>query len=225
MNQLKFQDFFSESLTQLSVDNNLTLVIILFNIFFAGIIGTLIALIYRRYFMGVLFQKSFAVAIITVTMITTLVIMVISGNLILSLGMVGALSIVRFRAAIKDPLDVVYIFWAVGSGIAIGVSQYALVFVALVAIGLVLALLSKVSSSQRPKLLVVSSTSDNQKKIQEQIEYLGRKVVNRSTQIIEGRSEMVFETNQDIDTVSLTKKLVELDGSVELRILNYYGNN
>jgi uncharacterized membrane protein YhiD involved in acid resistance len=139
--------------------------------------------------------------------------------------MVGALSIVRFRAAIKDPLDVVYIFWAVGSGIAIGVSQYALVFVALVAIGLVLALLSKVSSSQKPKLLVVSSTSDNQKKIQEQIEYLGRKVVNRSTQIIEGRSEMVFETNQDIDTISLTKKLVELDGSVELRILNYYGNN
>ena len=158
-------------------------------------------------------------------MITTLVIMVISGNLILSLGMVGALSIVRFRAAIKDPLDVVYIFWAVGSGIAIGVSQYSLVFIALIAIGLVLSMLSMVNSSQEPKLLIVSSSINSQKTIQDQVEYLGRKVTTRSTQMVEGRSEMVFETTENIDCTALMKTLTTLDASVELRVLNYYGNN
>jgi hypothetical protein len=225
MDQLNFSDIFSESFTQLSTDSNLSLIVIVFNIFYAGLIGTFIALIYRKYFMGVLFQKSFAVAIITVTMITTLIIMVISGNLILSLGMVGALSIVRFRAAIKDPLDVVYIFWAVGSGIAIGVSQYSLVFFALIAIGLVLALLSRVSTTQEPKLLVISSAISSQKKIQDQVRGLGRNITTRSTQMVEGRSEMVFETTDNIDFATLSGKLIELDETVELRILNYYGNS
>ena len=225
MDQLNFSNIVSDSMSQLSTDSNLSLIVIVFNIFYAGLIGSLIALTYRRYFMGVLFQKSFAVAIITVTMITTLVIMVISGNLILSLGMVGALSIVRFRAAIKDPLDVVYIFWAVGSGIAIGVSQYSLVLIALIAIGLVLSMLSRVSSSQEPKLLIVSSSINSQKTIQDQVEYLGRKVTTRSTQLVEGRSEMVFETTENIDCTALMKTLTTLDASVELRVLNYYGNN
>ena len=225
MEQLNFSDIFANSHTQLSSDSNLSLIVIVFNIFYAGLIGTFIALIYRRYFMGVLFQKSFAVAIITVTMITALIIMVISGNLILSLGMVGALSIVRFRAAIKDPLDVVYIFWAVGSGIAIGVSQYSLVIIAVIAIGLVLALLSRVSTRQEPKLVVVSSMISSQKEIHDQVQVLGRNITTRSTQMIEGRCEMVFETTANIDCATLSETLIKLDETVELRILNYYGNN
>ena len=225
MNQLNFNDIFSNNLQQITADNNLTLTLIVFNIFFSGVIGVLIALIYRKYFMGVLFQKSFAVTLIVATMITTLVIMVISGNLILSLGMVGALSIVRFRAAIKDPLDVVYIFWAIGSGIAIGVSQYLLVFIALIAISFVLAILSKLRSSQKPKLLVINSKIDKQQKIQEQIEQFARKITSRSTQMIEDRCEMVFETNEELEIAFIRRKLIEIDGSIELRVLSYYGNN
>ena len=140
MEQLTFNNLFSQDNLALALDSNLTVTFITVNMLYAGLIGCMIAWIYKRFFMGVLFQKSFAVTIIGITMVTTSIIMVISGNLILSLGMVGALSIVRFRAAIKDPLDVLYIFWAVGSGIAIAVSQYMVVFVSMISIGAIFGL-------------------------------------------------------------------------------------
>jgi len=225
MDQLKFNDLFSQENLALSVDSNLTIALIVFNMLFAGLIGTLIAWMYRRFFMGVLFQKSFAVTIIGITMVTTLVIMVISGNLILSLGMVGALSIVRFRAAIKDPLDVLYIFWAVGSGIAIAVSQYLVVLVSVITIGAVFGLLSRVSTSKQPKLIVITSSAAAQKRIEDLILGNDKKVLSRSTQMSDGRSEQVFETTNSIDSQSLLEQLSEIDSTVELRLLNYYGNN
>jgi hypothetical protein len=158
-------------------------------------------------------------------MVTTLVIMVISGNLILSLGMVGALSIVRFRAAIKDPLDVLYIFWAVGSGIAIAVSQYLVVIVSVITIGAVFGLLSRVSTSKQPKLIVVTSSAAAQKRIEDLILRNDKKVLSRSTQMSDGRSEQVFETTNSFDSQSLLEQLSEIDSTVELRLLNYYGNN
>jgi hypothetical protein len=225
MDQLKFNDLFSQENLALSVDSNLTIALIVFNMLFAGLIGSLIAWMYRRFFMGVLFQKSFAVTIIGITMVTTLVIMVISGNLILSLGMVGALSIVRFRAAIKDPLDVLYIFWAVGSGIAIAVSQYLVVIVSVITIGAVFGLLSRVSTSKQPKLIVVTSSAAAQKRIEDLILRNDKKVLSRSTQMSDGRSEQVFETTNSFDSQSLLEQLSEIDSTVELRLLNYYGNN
>ena len=225
MDQLKFNDLFSQENLALSVDSNLTIALIVFNMLFAGLIGTLIAWMYRRFFMGVLFQKSFAVTIIGITMVTTLVIMVISGNLILSLGMVGALSIVRFRAAIKDPLDVLYIFWAVGSGIAIAVSQYLVVLVSVITIGAVFGLLSRVSTSKQPKLIVITSSAAAQKRIEDLILGNDKKVLSRSTQMSDGRSEQVFATTNSIDSQSLLEQLSEIDSTVELRLLNYYGNN
>tara|TARA_B110000305_G_scaffold168086_1_gene185839 strand:+ start:187 stop:864 length:678 start_codon:yes stop_codon:yes gene_type:complete len=225
MDQLKFNDLFSQENLALSVDSNLTIALIVFNMLFAGLIGSLIAWMYRRFFMGVLFQKSFAVTIIGITMVTTLVIMVISGNLILSLGMVGALSIVRFRAAIKDPLDVLYIFWAVGSGIAIAVSQYLVVLVSVITIGAVFGLLSRVSTSKQPKLIVVTSSASAKKRIEDLILKNDKKVLSRSTQMSDGRSEQVFETTNSIDSQYLLEQLSEIDSTVELRLLNYYGNN
>ena len=225
MEQLTFNDLFSQDNLALSVDSNLTITLIIVNMLFAGLIGCMIAWIYKRFFMGVLFQKSFAVTIIGITMVTTAIIMVISGNLILSLGMVGALSIVRFRAAIKDPLDVLYIFWAVGSGIAIAVSQYMVVFVSIISIGAIFGLLSRVSSSKQPKLIVVTSSALAQKRIEALIMENNKKVLSRSTQMSDGRSEQVFETTTFIDTQSLLEQLLEIDSTTELRLLNYYGNN
>ena len=225
MEQLTFNDLFSRDNLALVVDSNLTLTFITVNMLYAGLIGCMIAWIYKRFFMGVLFQKSFAVTIIGITMVTTSIIMVISGNLILSLGMVGALSIVRFRAAIKDPLDVLYIFWAVGSGIAIAVSQYMVVFVSIVSIGSIFGLLSRVSSSKQPKLIVVTSSALAQKRIEALIMENNKKVLSRSTQMSDGRSEQVFETTIFIDSQSLLEQLLEIDSTSELRLLNYYGNN
>ena len=225
MDNFNFSDLFSAKEASLSVASNLTLSVMAFNIFFASIVGILIAIVYRQFFVGVLFQKSFAISIIGATTVTSLVIMVISGNLLLSLGMVGALSIVRFRAAIKDPLDVVYIFWAVGSGIAVGVSQYSLALIGLLIITIVFGILSKVDLTEKPKLIVISSNISSTKNIEEYLKQFGRKVVLRSSQMTDGKVELVFETTSNINTDTIIEKLIQFDKNVELRVLNYYGNN
>jgi hypothetical protein len=219
-------------LDNLSIDNELissigtfTATTIIVNIIFAALIGVSIAYVYKKFFLGVLFQKSFAASLILVTMITTLVIMVISGNLVLSLGMVGALSIVRFRAAIKDPLDVVYIFWAVGSGIAIGVSQYLLVVIGGASIAFMLLVLSKFNTVEQAKLFVISSKLNHQKKITAVIKNIDSHAVVRNTQVTRENIELVYETSGTSDIEKLFNKLKDVDPQAELRVLNYYGNN
>lgn len=219
-------------LDNLSIDNELissigtfTASTIIVNIIFAALIGMSIAYIYKKFFLGVLFQKSFAASLILVTMITTLVIMVISGNLVLSLGMVGALSIVRFRAAIKDPLDVVYIFWAVGSGISIGVSQYLLVVIGGASIAFMLLVMSKFNAVEQAKLFVISSQLSHQKKITAVIKDIDSHAVVRNTQVTRENIELVYETSGTSDIEKLFNKLKDVDPQAELRVLNYYGNN
>ena len=129
MNQISFTDILNASTQTLSSGGSITIAAILVSMTASLLLGVSIALIYRQAYEGVLFQKSYAVTIVLIALVTTMVIMVISGNLVLSLGMVGALSIVRFRAAIKDPIDIVYIFWAVGVGIANGVAYFSVSFV------------------------------------------------------------------------------------------------
>lgn len=157
MENLSFNDILEMAKVSMVSGASLNPFLIIMNILVATMLGSFIALVYRKFFVGVLFQKSFALSIILATIVTTLVIMVISGNLVLSLGMVGALSIVRFRAAIKDPLDVVYLFWAIGAGIATGVSQYSVVIIASIFIAIVLYFARNFATKSKPSLLVVSA--------------------------------------------------------------------
>jgi hypothetical protein len=209
----------------LSAESSLTISIVFINILLSGILGSAIAIIYFKYFQGVLFQKSFAFSLILITMITTLVIMVISGNLILSLGMVGALSIVRFRSAIKDPLDVVYIFWSVGTGIAIGVSQYMIAFSGFAAIIIVISLINKMNLTKSPKLIVISCDIKHKELVDQKVKMIGNRSVERSSQLSNGKCEIVYETMSNIDLVEITKELEKIIDEIEVRIINYYGNS
>ena len=96
------------------------------------IMGAVIYLIYRQFFTGVVFSRSFAVTLVGMTILTCMVTLAISTNIVISLGMVGALSIVRYRTAIKDPMDLLYIFWAITTGITVGAGMYLLAMVAAV---------------------------------------------------------------------------------------------
>ncbi len=109
----------------------------------AFIIGMFIYWIYRKSFRGVVYSYNYNVSFVLMTMITALIIMTISTNIVLSLGMVGALSIVRFRTAVKDPLDIVYMFWSISVGIAIGAKIYPLAIFGSIIIGIVILWLSK----------------------------------------------------------------------------------
>ncbi len=127
-----FQSSFTEQIASFSfTDMALALVL-------AFILGLFINEVYRKTYRGVMFSRSFGVSLMALTMITTLVILAVTSNVVLSLGMVGALSIVRFRTAIKEPLDIAFLFWAVAGGIVLGAGLIPLAIFGSVIIGIIL---------------------------------------------------------------------------------------
>ncbi|MDG2575946.1 DUF4956 domain-containing protein, partial [Vibrio parahaemolyticus] len=106
----------------------------------AFVIGLFIMQVYKKTFKGVMYSESFAISLIALCLITTLIILAVTSNVVLSLGMVGALSIVRFRSAIKEPIDIAYLFWTISVGIVIGAGLIPLAVIGSVFIGLVMVL-------------------------------------------------------------------------------------
>ena len=115
-----FKSSFLDNVTEFAVID------VLIGMVFALLIGLFIFLVYKKTFSGVMYSTGFALSLVGLSLVTTLVIMAVTSNVVLSLGMVGALSIVRFRAAIKEPLEIVYLFWAIAIGIVIGAGMIPL---------------------------------------------------------------------------------------------------
>ena len=113
-------------------------------------LGLFIFFIYKKTFSGVMYSGNFGVTLIALTMITTLVILAVTSNVVLSLGMVGALSIVRFRTAIKEPLDIAFLFWAIAAGIVLAAGLIPLAVFGSVVIGITLLLFANRRSSEPP---------------------------------------------------------------------------
>jgi|SaaInl47_10m_RNA_FD_contig_81_253218_length_1580_multi_5_in_0_out_0_2 hypothetical protein len=225
MENLNFNDLLEMTKVSMVSGASLNPFLIMLNIFVATLLGSFIAFVYRKFFVGVLFQRSFAISIILATIVTTLVIMVISGNLVLSLGMVGALSIVRFRAAIKDPLDVVYLFWAIGSGIAVGVSQYSVVLIASVGIAIVLFFARNFATKAKPSLLIITANGNSVNDMEKIFSRINKLSSQRSKSINSNGVEFVYEIDQRVDFDNLRKEVLKADQSAEIRLLNYHGNS
>lgn len=124
-------------------------------------LGILIHYVYQKSFRGVVYNQSFSVSLAVMTILTAMITLAISSNIALSLGMVGAMSIVRYRAAIKDPADIVFLFWAVGSGIAIGAKLHYLAVVGSLIVILLLSILGRKTSSSDIFILIVHYTGDD----------------------------------------------------------------
>ena len=124
------------------------------------LVSSFIFYIYKLTYNGVLYTQSFNISLVIVSLVTALVIMTISANFILSLGMVGALSIVRFRTAVKDSMDIVYMFWAIGVGIANGAAFFKISIAGSLFIGLSLFLFSKLKNPFKPYLLIINYNND-----------------------------------------------------------------
>ena len=116
--QLSFNDIFKSSFLEKATTFSLLDTVIALGLAFA--IGLFIFLVYKKTFKGVMYSESFGTSLLSMTLITTLIILAITSNVILSLGMVGALSIVRFRTAIKEPMDIAFLFWSISAGIVLG---------------------------------------------------------------------------------------------------------
>lgn len=222
--KISFKEILEASSISLTGGGSITVAFVITSMIISLLMGIFIALIYRKSYQGVLFQKSFAITIVLVTLVTTMVIMVISGNLVLSLGMVGALSIVRFRAAIKDPLDIVYVFWAVGVGIANGVAYFSVSIISSLFIGLSLVYFAKFPSRPKSKLLVINCDKSAATKIENMVSKVSKKNTLRSHTVNNEKSELVFEivthnTNEIFDEIQSSKHVYQF------RMLNYSANN
>ena len=125
------------------------------------VVGLIIALVYRRTYRGVLYSPSFASTLVMMTLITTPVVMCIKSNIALSMGMVGALSIVRFRTAVKDPMDTAYMFWALTMGILLGAGLYVIALVVVLGISVFVLLMTFVKVPSATSYLLVLHCDDS----------------------------------------------------------------
>ena len=126
----------------------------------ALVIGLFIFFIYKKTSAGIMYSSSFGLTLIGLSLVTSLVIMAVTSNVILSLGMVGALSIVRFRAAIKEPIEIVFLFWAIAGGIVVGAGLIPLALIGSVIIGIVLLIMASRKTHENPYMLVLNLSSD-----------------------------------------------------------------
>jgi len=150
---MTFQDIFKSSFLENVTAVSLLDMVVALALAFA--LGLFIFLIYHRTYQGVMYSSSFGVTLVALTMITTLVILAVTSNVVLSLGMVGALSIVRFRAAIKEPLDIAFLFWAIAVGIVLAAGLIPLAVIGSVVIGVVLLVFVNRKSHSDPYIVVL----------------------------------------------------------------------
>lgn len=149
-----FKSSFLESVTEFSAIDTLI------GMAFALVIGLFIFLIYKKTFSGVMYSTGFGLSLIGLSLVTTLVIMAVTSNVVLSLGMVGALSIVRFRAAIKEPMEIVFLFWALAVGIVIGAGMIPLAVIGSVIIGVILVVFVSRKFRNTPYILIVNCSDE-----------------------------------------------------------------
>jgi len=153
-----FQDILKDGFLQNST--NISALSIGATLFLAFIIGMFIFQVYKKTYQSVVYTKSFNIALVMMTMVTSLVILAVTSNVVLSLGMVGALSIVRFRSAIKDPMDIVFMFWSIAAGIIIGAGFYLLGVIGSLVLGVIIFVLTKNVKNDTPYILLISFKDD-----------------------------------------------------------------
>lgn len=226
MGQLTFSDIFKKSFVGMTSGlERFTTLDVLLNLIVTFAIGMFIFYIYKRTFQGVLYQKSFNITLVIVGIVTTLIIMTISGNLILSLGMVGALSIVRFRTPIKDPIDLAFLFWAITIGIANGVGYFNISIMGSVFVSLILLFLTRKEEVDNPFLLVIEMPSESfDDNITDIISKSVKKIKLKSKSINPSFTELTFEVKLKEDDTTFLKELQEDAKITKATLISYSGD-
>ena len=188
-------------------------------------LGMFIYLVYKKTYSGVMFSRTFGGSLIAMTMITTMVILAVTSNVVLSLGMVGALSIVRFRTAIKEPMDIAFLFWAIAGGIVLAAGMIPLAIIGSIIIGLILIVFCNCKSIDKPFILVVScADAETEKKVTEYIGTQVKKVVVKSKSAQKGSIELTCEVNLRSDDTSFVTSLSDMDKVNSAVLVSYNGD-
>lgn len=218
-----FQDIFKSSfLEHVSAISVLDMALAL-GLSFA--VGLFIFYVYKKCYAGVMYSASFGVTLIALCMITSLLILAVTSNIVLSLGMVGALSIVRFRTAIKDPSDIAFLFWAIAAGIVLAAGFIPLAVFGSFFIGLILLIFSGHKSFEKPYILVLHCTdSATEKKAHAFVEENVNKMSLKSKSIVPGCIELNYEVRLKDDATDFINELAELPGVSHTVMVSYNGD-
>lgn len=213
-----FKSSFLESVTEFSpVD-------VLVGMAFALILGLFIFLVYKKTFSGIMYSTGFAMSLVGLSLVTTLVIMAVTSNVVLSLGMVGALSIVRFRSAIKEPMEIVFLFWALAVGIVIGAGMIPLAVIGSVIIGAILVVFAKKKFGDAPYILIVNCADE---KAEENAMNIITKSVNKhivkSKTVTASGIELTAEIRVKDAATTFVNRVSELNGVTGATLVTYNG--
>lgn len=213
-----FKSSFLESVTEFSAVDTLI------GMVFALVIGLFIFLIYKKTFSGIMYSTGFAMALVGLAMVTTLVIMAVTSNVVLSLGMVGALSIVRFRAAIKEPMEIVFLFWSLAVGIIIGAGMIPLAVIGSVIIGIICLLFTSKKTQNMPYILIVNCDGEKAEKgALELIKSSVNKYIVKSKTVNAAGIELTAEIRVKDTATDFVNRVNEVEGVSGVTLVTFNG--
>lgn len=214
-----FKSSFLEKATAVSILDMAIALLLAFGL------GMFIFLVYKKTFQGVMYSSSFGVTLIALTMITTVVILAVTSNVVLSLGMVGALSIVRFRTAIKEPLDIAFLFWSIAVGIVLAAGFIPLAVIGSVIIGVVLLVFVNRKSHCNPYIVVISCNGhESEAAAKGFLDKMTQRCVVKSKSAQKDMVEVNFEIRLKDDNTDFINRLAEMPGVNSAVLVSYHGD-
>ena len=214
-----FKSGFLENVTSISILDMVLAMVLAFGI------GLFIYFVYKKTYAGVMYSSSFGVTLVALTMITSFVILAVTSNVVLSLGMVGALSIVRFRTAIKEPLDIAFLFWSIAAGIVLAAGLIPLAVFGSVIIGVIILIFANRKASVNPYIVVVQCDGqDSEKKATEYLKEQTQKCVVKSKTARKGMVELNLEIRLKEDNTDFINALSDMDGVESAVLVSYNGD-
>ena len=219
---MTFQDVFKSSFLENVTAVSLLDMAIALALAFA--VGVFIFFVYKKTYKGVMYSSTFGVTLIALTMIATLVILAVTSNVVLSLGMVGALSIVRFRSAIKDPLDIAFLFWAIGAGIVLAAGLIPLGMIGSLLIGAVLLLFVNHKSNDQPYVAVIGLSAQAEDTVLETLAKGTKKQVVKTKSISPEGIELTVEVRLQENSTAFMNSLAAIPGVSRATLVSYNGD-
>ncbi|SHM84988.1 Uncharacterized membrane protein YhiD, involved in acid resistance [Anaerosporobacter mobilis DSM 15930] len=218
-----FNDVFKSSFMDKVTSFSIVDTILAMGVAFA--LGLFIFLIYKKTFSGVMYSASFGVSLIAMALVTTFIILAITSNVVLSLGMVGALSIVRFRTAVKEPLDISFLFWSISVGIVVGAGLIPLAVIGTILIGVTMLVFVNKKSTDNPYILVISCVNDTAEKAAlTSVKDSVKKHVVKSKTVSKNGIELTVEIRLKDMTTEFVNKISDLNGVENVVLVSYNGD-
>ena len=213
-----FKSSFLENVSAVSIFDMALALVLAFGL------GMFIFLVYKKTYQGVMYSSSFGVTLLALTMITTLVILAVTSNVVLSLGMVGALSIVRFRTAIKEPLDIAFLFWSIAVGIVLAAGMIPLAVIGSVIIGVILLVFVNKKSNRNPYIVVLQCADhDSESAAKAHLEKTAYKCTVKSKTAQKGLIELNMEIRLKDENTDFINELSEMPGVNSAVLVSYNG--